>query len=92
MSEPTDDDKSRRIAANIKTIRRGVGARVDEIKRDLAQWLAKITTAADTSPATLALVETAFDRHLAVHDEAAAAELIESVFRRAVQRHRGTLQ
>jgi hypothetical protein len=92
MSEPADDDESRQTAANIKTIKRGVVARVDEIKRELAQWLAQTTMPADTAPATLALLETAFDRHLAVHDEADAAELIESVFRRAVQRHRGTLQ
>jgi hypothetical protein len=86
------DDESRRLAANIKTIRRGVAARVDEIRRDLAQWLAENTTPADNAPATIALLETAFARYLAIHDEGDVAKLIDSVARRAVLRHRGTIQ
>jgi hypothetical protein len=77
------------LAKNMATIKRGVEARVGEIKRDLAHWLDDITTPADHTPVSIALLETAIDRHLDIHDEADARDLIERNLRRAVQRRRG---
>jgi hypothetical protein len=90
--EPDDDERSR-FAANAATIKRGVTIRVDEIKTNLAQWLDESTTTpADHAAASVALLETAFDRYLDTYDEGGALELIDAAFRRAAQRRRGTPQ
>ena len=75
------------LAKNIATVKRGAEAKVAEIKRDLAQWIA-----ATTASTSIALLETALDRYLDIHDEEEAREFIEKAFLRAVQRHRGPLQ
>lgn len=80
------------LAKNIATIKRGVDARVGEIKRALAHWIADITTPADHTPVSIALLETAIDRYLDTHDEQDARDFVERAFRRAVQRRRGPLQ
>lgn len=80
------------LAKNIATIKRGVDARVGEIKRALAHWIADTTTSADHTSVSIALLETAIDRYLDIHDEADARDLIEKTLRRAAQRRRGPLQ
>jgi hypothetical protein len=80
------------LAKNIATVKRGVDARVGEIRRALAHWIADITTPADHTPVSIALLETAIDRYLDTHDEPDARDFVERAFRRAVQRRRGTLQ
>jgi hypothetical protein len=44
------------LAKNIATIKRGVEARVGEIKRALAQWLGDISTPADHTPVSIAVL------------------------------------
>jgi hypothetical protein len=80
------------LAKNMATIKRGVEARVREIKRHLAQWLGDIPIPADHTPVSIALLETACDRYLDIHDEQDARDLIERAFHRAVQRRRGPVQ
>ena len=80
------------LAKNIATIKRGVEARVGEIKRGLAHWIADTTTSADHTPVSIALLETAIDRYLDIHDEADAREFIDKAFRRVVKERRGPLQ
>jgi hypothetical protein len=80
------------LASNIATIKRGIDARVAEIKRGLARWLDDTTTPADHTPVSFALLETALDRYLDIHDEADARDLIERSLQRAVQKRRGPLQ
>ena len=85
------------LAKNIATVKRGVEAKVAEIKRDLAQWIAATTASTNIlndfgTPASIALLETALDRYLDIYDEEEAREFIEKAFLRAVQRHRGPLQ
>jgi hypothetical protein len=80
------------LAKNIATIKRGVDARVGEIKRALAHWIADITTPADYTPVSIALLETAIDRYLDTHDEQDARDFVERAFRRAVQKRKGPLQ
>jgi len=80
------------LARNIATVKRGVDARVGEIKRGLAHWIADTATSADHTPVSIALLETAIDRYLDIHDEADARDLIERTLRRAVQQRRGPLQ
>jgi hypothetical protein len=81
------------LARNIATIKRGVEARAAEIKRGLVQWLDETASPADNTPVSIALLELAFDRYLAIHDDPADAfDLIQAVFRRAVRKRRGPLQ
>jgi hypothetical protein len=80
------------LASNIATVKRGVEARVGEIKRDLAQWLCDTTTSADHTPVSIALLETAIDRYLDIHDEEDTRDFIERAVRREVQKRRGPLQ
>jgi hypothetical protein len=63
----------------ISTIKRGVDARVGEIRRGLAHWIGDTTTSADPIPVSIALLETAIDRYLDTHDEPDARDLIENV-------------
>jgi hypothetical protein len=92
MSNHTNTDPDLQLAANVKILRRRMDAKVAEIKRDLAQWLDQIEHPADTVPTSIALLETAFDRYLALHDETHARDLITKAFDRAVQKRRGALQ
>jgi hypothetical protein len=80
------------LAENIATIKRGVRAKVAEIKRDLTQWLDQTRDPSESAPVSIALLETACDRYLDTHDEQDARDLIERAFHRAVQRRRGPLQ
>jgi hypothetical protein len=80
------------LAENIAAIKRGVQAKVAEIKRDLAQWLDQTRQPSESAPVSIALLETACDRNLDTHDEQDARDLIERAFRRVVQRRRGPLQ
>lgn len=87
---PTPDAE---LARNVATVKRGVEARVGEIKRDLAQWLDETTSSADYSPVSIALLEVAFERHLAIDDNAVdVSDLIQAVFRRVVRNRNGSLQ
>jgi hypothetical protein len=80
------------LASNIATVKRGVEARVAAIKRGLAHWLNDTTTSADHTPVSIALLETAIDRYLDIHDEGDARDFIDRAVRRAVQKRRGPLQ
>jgi hypothetical protein len=80
------------LASNIATVKRGVEARVAEIKRGLAHWLDDTTSSADHTSVSIALLETAIDRCLDIHDEADAHDLIDRAFRRVVKERRGPLQ
>jgi hypothetical protein len=80
------------LASNIATVKRGLEARVAEIKRGLAHWLDDTTSSADHTPVSIALLEAACDRSLDIHDEADARDLIERAFRRVVKQRRGPLQ
>jgi hypothetical protein len=52
MSDQPDDAESRRLAANIQTIKQSVRGRAAEIKRDLAQWLDQTVPPADSVSAS----------------------------------------
>lgn len=80
------------LAKNMATVKRGVDARVGEIKRGLAQWIGDSASFTDHTPVSIALLETAIDRYLDIYDEEEAREFIEKALLRAVQRRRGPLQ
>jgi len=72
-------------------------ARVDKVpltrfQDELIEWLGRTVDPADTVAASLALLETAFDGYLDLHDEPDALDLITRTFRRVAQRRRGALQ
>ena len=80
------------LAAIIKRFRKRLQARADEIRGELIEWLGRTVHPADTVAASLALLETAFDGYLDLHDEPDALDLITRTFRRVAQRRRGALQ
>jgi hypothetical protein len=81
------------LARNIATIKRGLDARVAEIKRDLAQWIDQTTFPPDYTPVSIALLELAFERKLAIdHDAADVFDLVQRTFQRVVRRRNESLQ
>jgi hypothetical protein len=80
------------LAEKIARFKRGMQARVAEIKRGLGQWLDQNTSLADNVEASKALLELAIERYLDIHDEEDARDIMERTFRREVQRRRGPLQ
>jgi hypothetical protein len=91
MSDPTSKDDDAALAANVEKLRQRMRAKVAEIKDALLKWLEPRDNAADDVCITNALFEIALDRHIALH-EADGFDLIESAYRRALKRWRGTLQ
>ena len=85
----TDDEAA--LDAKVKKYRERMVARVAEIKGAIMAWLKPRDSVADSVCITRALFEIAFDRHVAIH-EANGFDLIESYYRRALERHRGPLQ
>jgi hypothetical protein len=77
--------------AKLKAYRQRAAARVTEIRKDLAQWIEPRENEADDVSITRALLDTALDRHVGVH-HADGFDLIESAYRRALERWRGKLQ
>jgi predicted DNA-binding ribbon-helix-helix protein len=80
------------LAEKIARFKRGMQARIAEIKRGLVQWLDQTTSSADHVEASAALLDLACDRYLDLHDEEDTRDFIEKAVRRAVQRRRGPLQ
>jgi hypothetical protein len=66
-TSPTAPDAE--LAENIARFKRGLQARVVEIKRDLVQCLDQTTSSADYVEASKALLELAIERYLNIHDE-----------------------
>ena len=90
---PAPPEADPEMAKNVATIRRGVEARVADIKRDLAQWIDETTSSADHTPVSIALLETAIDRYFAIYENAAdVSDSIQAVFRRVVRKRPGSLQ
>lgn len=82
----------------LKNFKHSFETSIAAIKRDLAQWLDQ--RRADTTAATTALIETAFDQYLAARTNTAcdvapaaanAHDMVQPILRRAVQRRRVTL-
>jgi hypothetical protein len=77
--------------SDIRKYKQRVPTKVDALKRDLATWLDQ-TSVADTALVSRALLETAFDRYIDLHDEDDARDLINRAFDRVARSRRGTLQ
>jgi hypothetical protein len=68
-------------------VRRQTEARVDEIKAAIAAYIEVDTDLLnDGVPVSIALLDIALDRFIDLHGEQDAHHLIQSAFRRAVQR------
>jgi hypothetical protein len=87
--DATKDDEAA-FAANADKLRQRMKVRVAEIKSALATWIEPRNSEADNVCMTNALLETALDRHIAVH-EANGFDLIESAYQRALKRSQGPL-
>jgi len=88
MTDPTSKDEE---AAKVDRFRQRMAAKVAEIQGALMTWLRPRDSEADNVCITNALLNTALDRHVAVHG-ADSFDLIEAAYRRALERHRGPLQ
>lgn len=88
---PDRDTRDAVTEADIRKYKQRMATKVDALKRDLATWLDQ-TSAADTVLVSRALLETAFDRYIDLHDEDDARDLINRAFDRVARSRRGTLQ
>lgn len=84
---PAQDDE----AAKVDRFRQRMAAKVAEIQGTLMTWLRPRDSEADKVCITKALLNTALDRHVAVHG-ADGFDLIEAAYRRALKRWRDRLQ
>jgi hypothetical protein len=89
------------LVADNATVKRGIEAKVADIKHNLAQWLDDTARSSEGTAITIALLETALDQYLVEHTAAEsevasaaadALDLIQPVLRRAVQRRRVALR
>ena len=79
MATPTD--------ASVAKLRRKIIARVDEIKADLAEYIELDTDVLnDNVEVSIALLDMALDRYIDLHGAQDARDLVESAFRRAVEK------
>ena len=79
MTTPTD--------ASVAKLRRKIIARVDEIKADLAEYIELDTDVLnDNVEVSIALLDMALDRYIDLHGAQDARDLVESAFRRAVEK------
>jgi hypothetical protein len=79
MTTPTD--------ASVAKLRRKIIARVDEIKADLAAYIELDTDVLnDNVEVSIALLDMALDRYIDLHGAQDARDLVESAFRRAVEK------
>ncbi len=79
------------LDAKVKDYRERTKVRAAAIKSALLTWLGPRDNVADSVCITRALLDVALDRHVAIH-HADGFDLIESAYRRALERWRGTLQ
>jgi hypothetical protein len=87
-STPPDIDPE--LAEKIARYKRRAETRVADIKRDLAQWIADTTSLADYGEVSTALLELAFERKLAIDDDAADVfDLVQRAFQRVVRQRKG---
>jgi hypothetical protein len=91
MNDKTDTTDEAALDAKVKKYRERMAARTAEIKGAIMAWLKPRDSVDDSVCITKALFEIAFDRHVEIH-EANGFDLIESYYRRALERHRGPLQ
>jgi hypothetical protein len=85
----TDNDTV--LDAKVEKYRERMAAKVAEIKDAILAWLNPRDSEVDSVCLTKALLDIALDRHVEVH-EANGFDLIESAYRRALERRRGPLQ
>jgi len=82
----TPPDIDPELAKKIASYKRRVETQVAEIKRDLAQWITETTSPADYTEVSTALLELAFERKLAIDDDAADVfDLIQRAFQRVLR-------
>ena len=88
-----DNDDDAQLAANIDTIKRGVAARADAIKRQLFRWIGQNSGPADAMAMTIALLEVAIEGHLVMtENESDTRDFVTGTFRRVARRQRGPVQ
>ena len=87
LSDPEIDMK-------VAAFRQSFAAPIAEIKRDLQRYLDETTLpVGDYVEVSTALLEIACERYLDTHEDAVeAADFIQKVFRRVVERRNGSLQ
>jgi hypothetical protein len=80
------------LDASVKKLRRQIEVRVEQIKRELAVYIQQEThPLKEGVEVSIALLDMALDRYVDLHGEKDARDLIESAFRRAVEKSKNRL-
>lgn len=66
MTDSFDSKDDARLAANIEIIKKGQAAQIEVLKAELAKWADGYSRPGNTGTITLALMEHAIERHLAL--------------------------
>jgi hypothetical protein len=87
MGQPTPDELHR------EAIKRAARARINQIKKQLFNWMSQNLAPGDEMPVTVALLEIAIEGHLVItENENDTLDLITKIFQRMAHKPVGTVQ
>ena len=87
MGQPTPDELYR------EAINRAARARIDQIKKQLFNWVGQNLSPADAMPVNVALLEIAIEGHLVItENESETLDLITKIFQRLAHKRVGRVQ
>jgi hypothetical protein len=75
-------------ARHVAIIREGLNVEVEKLRESLSGWIEENTHRANDTAISIAMLETAFDRHIELLGATDALDLIESAFRRRAEMFR----
>ena len=85
---PTKAEHARHVA----NLRENLNVEVERLRESLGEWIEENTHRAEDTAISIAMLETAFDRHIELLGESDALDLIESAFRQRAEMFRRSLQ
>ena len=88
MNKPADQDQKAEHARHVAIIREGLNVEVEKLRESLSGWIEENTHRANDTAISIAMLETAFDRHIELLGATDALDLIESAFRRRAEMFR----
>jgi hypothetical protein len=88
MNKPAEKYQKAQDARNVAIIREGLSLEVERLRESLGEWIEENTHRANDTAISIAMLETAFDRHIELLGATDALDLIESAFRRRAEMFR----
>ena len=92
MSDPLANDNEVLSSASDEAARRKHDLKIQATKQFLTEWIEDNRRPGDGGTIIIALLELGLERHLDRFDDKSAADLVQGVLRKVVQRRRGPLQ